>query len=167
MAKDWTGRVATVWSGVFALGDRVTKISGSPWAGRVVGYYSTALTNEGYCVESESEPGSVQIYPVNALRGVEDAARQDTTITNNTGSDFVVENAYFERVGNAWETGDGWRPIETAPKDGTEVLVYVPRRLGAIYAAASNPTGNQWWARNMGDLRPTHWMPLPTPPEGE
>jgi len=58
-----------------------------------------------------------------------------------------------------------WQPIETAPKDGTEVLVYVPRRLGPIYAEARNVTGNQWWGRVLGNLRPTHWMPLPEPPK--
>ena len=51
----------------FRLGDRVTKTKGSSWTGRIVGYYSTSLTPEGYAVESENEPGSVQIYPVGAL----------------------------------------------------------------------------------------------------
>lgn len=50
------------------LGDRVTKIKGSSWTGHIVGFYSTALTPVGCCVESENEPGSVQIYPENALR---------------------------------------------------------------------------------------------------
>jgi dihydrofolate reductase (trimethoprim resistance protein) len=54
-------------SGVFKLGDRVRKKSGSRWQGLVVGYYSTELTPEGYAVESETEIGSVQIYPVKAL----------------------------------------------------------------------------------------------------
>jgi hypothetical protein len=57
-----------------------------------------------------------------------------------------------------------WQPIETAPKDGTEVLVYVPRRLGPLYAGAANTTGKQWWSRNLGDIQPSHWMPLPPPP---
>jgi hypothetical protein len=52
----------------FALGDRVQKKSGSQWAGKVVGWYSTSLTPEGYAVESESHAGSVQIYPANALK---------------------------------------------------------------------------------------------------
>lgn len=51
----------------FQLGDRVTKIKGSRWTGRVVGTYSTKLTPEGCCVESETETGSVQIYPAAAL----------------------------------------------------------------------------------------------------
>ena len=50
------------------LGDRVEKISGSSWRGRVVGFYSTDLTPNGVAVESENEPGSVQIYPAKALR---------------------------------------------------------------------------------------------------
>jgi hypothetical protein len=51
----------------FAIGDRVRKRRGSSWQGRVVGFYSTGLTPEGYAVESEREPGSVQIYPLAAL----------------------------------------------------------------------------------------------------
>ena len=51
----------------FQLGDRVTKNKGSSWTGRVVGFYSTELTPTGYAVESETEIGSVQIYPEAAL----------------------------------------------------------------------------------------------------
>lgn len=52
----------------FKRGDRVEKVSGSSWQGVIVGEYSTSLTPEGYAVESEREPGSVQIYPAKALR---------------------------------------------------------------------------------------------------
>lgn len=54
----------------FGLGDRVRKKSGAAWQGQVVGWYSTKLTPEGYAVESEAHPGSVQIYPVAALERV-------------------------------------------------------------------------------------------------
>lgn len=54
----------------FKLGDRVTKIKGSCWTGRVVGFYSTELTPIGYAVESETENGSVQIYPEKALKAL-------------------------------------------------------------------------------------------------
>ena len=54
----------------FSLGDRVRKKSGAAWQGRVVGWYCTKLTPEGYAVESEAHPGSVQIYPVAALERV-------------------------------------------------------------------------------------------------
>lgn len=51
----------------FKIGDRVRKTSGSNWEGVVVGTYSTTLTPEGYAVESDTEKGSVQIYPAKAL----------------------------------------------------------------------------------------------------
>lgn len=54
----------------FNRGDRVRKRSGSAWQGRVVGEYSTALTPDGYAVESEAHPGSVQIYPAKALEDI-------------------------------------------------------------------------------------------------
>lgn len=51
----------------FPPGARVRKKSGAAWSGYVVGWYCTDLTPEGYCVESDAHPGSVQIYPVAAL----------------------------------------------------------------------------------------------------
>ena len=51
----------------FAIGDTVRKTKGSQWHGKIVGTYSTALTPEGYAVESSTEIGSVQIYPAAAL----------------------------------------------------------------------------------------------------
>lgn len=62
--RDWQG----IESGKFRLGDLVTKIKGSSWTGKVVGFYSTSLTPVGYAVESINEPGSVQIYPESALQ---------------------------------------------------------------------------------------------------
>lgn len=59
-------------TGKFPIGSRVRKIKGSRWQGRVVGTYSTELTPEGYAVESETEHGSVQIYPAHALELVGD-----------------------------------------------------------------------------------------------
>lgn len=54
----------------FVMGQSVRKKSGSRWQGKVVGTYSTVLTPEGYAVESSTELGSVQIYPVGALEAV-------------------------------------------------------------------------------------------------
>jgi hypothetical protein len=68
LVNQWTGADDT--HGQFRLGARVRKIKGASWQGRVVGFYSTKLTPEGYAVESEREPGSVQIYPAAALEAV-------------------------------------------------------------------------------------------------
>lgn len=55
----------------FEQGDMVKKKSGSEWEGKVVGWYSTTLTPEGYAVESSTHKGSVQIYPASALELVD------------------------------------------------------------------------------------------------
>ncbi len=51
----------------YRMGDKLRKKSGSEWWGRVVGFYSTSLTPEGYNIESAQHKGSVQLYPVSAL----------------------------------------------------------------------------------------------------
>lgn len=58
----------------FKRGDLVRKRSGSQWQGHIVGEYSTALTPEGYAVESDAHVGSVQIYPAAALERVPEKA---------------------------------------------------------------------------------------------
>lgn len=55
----------------FRMGDLVKKSTGSEWEGRVVGWYSTEQTKEGYAVESSTHRNSVQIYPAKALEAVE------------------------------------------------------------------------------------------------
>lgn len=74
----------------------------------------------------------------------------------------------------------GWQPIETAPRDGTPVLVYAerfgwegsPRIVCAVYPKEHY---NGWIIYGCGPTRhgeqvldsclPTHWMPLPEPPK--
>lgn len=61
-----------------------------------------------------------------------------------------------------------WHPIETAPKDGTEILVCDD--LGVMVKASwYTPTGDWvWWETRDGKLVTTvdayMWMPLPVPP---
>lgn len=54
-----------------------------------------------------------------------------------------------------------WRPIGTAPRDGTRVLVWdaaSPKPVVAFYGSAR---GARRW---MGASIPTHWLPLPAAP---
>ena len=117
----------------------------------------------------------------------------------------LVESEIHEIVRLA---APGWQPIETAPKDGTELLLYWFDPGGKTYFAAAIP-GSQpeppshnvkigFWQKlertnreELGEglvretkevysegwadkskyffvslsLNPTHWMPLPTPPQ--
>jgi hypothetical protein len=54
-----------------------------------------------------------------------------------------------------------WLPIETAPRDGTKILVC---RAGApwVEIAKFRPKPRDWKTGG-GWCVPTHWMPLPTP----
>ena len=60
-----------------------------------------------------------------------------------------------------------WRPIETAPMDGTEVLVFTP-----MDGVVSSAYRYGCWQKLITVMdggntnEPTHWMPLPEPPEG-
>lgn len=61
-----------------------------------------------------------------------------------------------------WCDKPTWQPIETAPRDGTEVLVYVPDYDSLTIAQRF---GVGLWEGADGDYYyPTHWQPLPAPP---
>lgn len=71
-----------------------------------------------------------------------------------------------------------WQPIETAPMDGTYILIYQHNKMYAdyehtIYVAKyrTDYLNNPEWVEAMGEeyicFDPTHWMPLPKPPEGK
>lgn len=79
---------------------------------------------------------------------------------------------------------EGWLPIETAPKDGSEVILMVKSRAGIAkgflvghymeggHCIEDHPpidSGWYFWNGRMFDKasEPTHWMPLPLPPVKE
>lgn len=53
-----------------------------------------------------------------------------------------------------------WRPIETAPKDGTTILVF---HNGSMWTVLWSDV-QEWHDANDYGYTPTHWMPLPKPP---
>ncbi len=70
---------------------------------------------------------------------------------------------------------DGWQPIETAPRDGTEVLIlrdgrlalgwwsddpYRPEPVPFWHGTDVHDYGKKWAQKT----QPTHWMPLPAAP---
>jgi hypothetical protein len=67
-----------------------------------------------------------------------------------------------------------WQPIETAPKDGTPVDLWQPRigrwtnmRWDYHNWMSGKPVGEKSWgggSRDGPDAEPTHWMPVPAPP---
>lgn len=69
---------------------------------------------------------------------------------------------------------DGWQKIESAPKDGTEIMVWepgaVPNIAVAQWLTADDFCGLIYTDEMLADVVPdgpraTHWQPLPQPPE--
>lgn len=77
-----------------------------------------------------------------------------------------------------------WQPISTAPKDGTNFLIFTTERgisTGQMYREAvgysaekdaqewreywTDFTVGDWGMEEYRELNPTHWMPLPEPPK--
>ena len=85
----------------------------------------------------------------------------------------VIESALSELAHRRAE--QTWQPIETAPKDGTKVLLgrfvlNCPEgkngRMAVDFWHTVNPHGYEGWGKfNTRYWPATHWMPLPTPPK--
>lgn len=73
-----------------------------------------------------------------------------------------------------------WQPIETAPRDGTRILLYRPladrTNDDQIDIKRGVPRDNTCWEETIppgmdatnytdGACKATHWMPLPEPPK--
>lgn len=68
-----------------------------------------------------------------------------------------------------------WRPIETAPKDGTDVLCFCVepefaeegnphKEFRVCFYGQLQPDYFCWMSHYGYEQRPTHWQPLPNPP---
>lgn len=67
-----------------------------------------------------------------------------------------------------------WRPIETAPRDGTEILTIEPNYCGGstikqvVWTSGTGIQGGGYWVERRFSkiVNPKHWMPmLPPPPD--
>ena len=55
-----------------------------------------------------------------------------------------------------------WQPIETAPKDGTVIMIHVPDQKLPYVCRADDLLAKPWWLDGA-----SHWMPLPPAPEAK
>jgi len=70
---------------------------------------------------------------------------------------------------------DAWKPIETAPRDGTEFLIWdrhYGRRIGRCFIRPDHDDWLSWkndhGGTSKGGIRATHWAPLmPGPSEDQ
>lgn len=123
-------------------------------------------------------------YPAEAIARLQDFQSGDTRFQaiGRDDEDLSALLDYAERAGDAMR----WRPIESAPKDGTHILVGTfPTRPGDVTIATAHwfdsrdfgaKSGKAEWAlsvnfdgehSNHGVAAPTHWLPLPPAPDRE
>ncbi|MGZ8258585.1 MAG: DUF551 domain-containing protein [Methylotenera sp.] len=59
-----------------------------------------------------------------------------------------------------------WQSIDTAPKDGTEILICsgIIYDVGICYWRDDNVMTGWTWGCEKAFNNPSHWMPLPSPP---
>ncbi len=63
-----------------------------------------------------------------------------------------------------------WQPIETAPDDGRDMLLFGPWDMTHGEYQIGYWSGENWhfqsdlWIGDDEEFQPTHWMPLPEPP---
>ena len=59
-----------------------------------------------------------------------------------------------------------WQPMDTAPKDGTEILCYVGAGyIGGVVVVNFDEGSSSWVDWDNDTWTPLNWMPLPKPPE--
>ncbi len=127
---------------------------------------------------SQAEEGAVTQADRDAATSVAPYNRRwcNLVLAGHMDGDTIVQAFARHRIAAiAKYTGagrvDGWQPIATAPKDGTKFDVWVPDAFGGyrMTGLSFDRRGRLRPARLLtaAELprRPTHWQPLPTPPE--
>ena len=89
---------------------------------------------------------------------------------NDSGVALSAALALPRSPGEPVACPDGWKPIETAPKDRSVIIV---SEKGAVGEAQWEEGAGWYWAGHHStdhygyQIWPTHWQPLPAPPSFE
>ena len=102
----------------------------------------------------------------------------DGDYINRLADHFGIPRYMTKQIRLPEKQSSGWQPIETAPKDGTRLIVFAHQYgtdyFGYCYFEKFSDGSSGWLGGSFdtlphgswtADLRPTHWlMPLPAPP---
>lgn len=86
----------------------------------------------------------------------------------NTRPDDAVKSQMVSII-RRLEANQEWQLISTAPKDGSDILIYDDEsEYFCVVHWAKSPGDGVWKinAERSGWAYPTHWRPLPQPPKG-
>ncbi|MQX90270.1 hypothetical protein [Sinorhizobium meliloti] len=132
---------------------------------------STRLIQDLHAGISRRDWDAVEVAANRLRDDVEDTRR----ILAGTGigslpNDYPLPRLAADALSDAIAVERAWQPIKTAPKDWTDVLLFVPnldsdwRNVCEGYYDAENEV---WENPMFGAVDPTRWQPLPAPPETE
>lgn len=130
--------------------------------------------------QSKNEDGSYKEPSAGRAAALEEAAKIAEDYVQYDVADAIrllALHPVADKPDEAGEQWEGWKPIESAPKDGTSILAVcagVHERTGIPFIPevvewTQYGWSNEMWGEqpNHGIYSPTHWRPLPTPPSGE
>lgn len=92
----------------------------------------------------------------------------DSCMFNGDSGD-IADAVLREFAAAGYAVEQDWQPIETAPKDGTTIILHVdwePLTVAGFWDVASGVWCVKWDSHplNGGFYPVTHWRPLPTAP---
>lgn len=82
-------------------------------------------------------------------------------------AELVAERDVLKAELAALKAAQEWRGMESAPKDGARILVFIDNGDDPIKTVGERHANKRYWISSWsGEVLypPTHWMPLPTPP---
>ncbi len=108
-----------------------------------------------------------------AAESMLNASRNNAGISNTTLDKLIPEDMHsYKREAQAALSSITladlmpWQPIETAPKDGTQILILRGHILQVRWYKTTKEWGQRYWSiPKWFEEQPTHWMPLPACPE--
>jgi Lar family restriction alleviation protein len=81
-------------------------------------------------------------------------------VSHIIGSDAAIEQAIA-----AWNQRSAWQPIETAPGDGTEIFAWDGKGVKVAWCYEGRWIyDDEMESPYLTHWHPTHWQPLPQPP---
>jgi len=102
-----------------------------------------------------------QAVDAGAIREVID----DLRTWHDEGTDSMADSLTRALSGEKAGPVDGWQPIETAPKDGEDILATDGTAMLVTYwYGASTGWLYRYTDHGVDGWSPTHWMPLPASP---
>lgn len=84
----------------------------------------------------------------------------------------VSDSQKIDEIDSLWKEGvtDQWQPMETAPRDWTNIILYDDERDPPVFEGyfSMEDGGRNCWMENQGmgsePVNPSRWMPLPAAP---